>query len=300
MYFLFNRGNHHVESRDTVLDIVAVFLHMARALGHDGAMSDVDFISGPDSVNVLFEGFTEDNLPMLEEETKRGARFLFIATEEPTPKGFNHGLDNLMVERQRVFPMAAKYAVGILNLVPGTESWYGQHAPAAHMELGHAPGLCRFTNVEPTYEFGFYGGGMYEGSRRVKVLKKLARHTWKPNAVKAIANYSATLEERDAKMQQAKVIVQVRLSEQMGLVSNSRCNTALHLGRPVIAEPHTISHPWDEVIRFAPSLDAFYYEASAMCGMWRAAHAAQFEKFKRIMTPQFCLGEPLRKIGLAA
>ena len=107
-----------------------------------------------------------------------------------------------------------------------------------------------------------------------------------------------TQEERDEAMQNCKVLVQLRKYDQMGLVSSSRCVTALTLGRPIIAEPHLLSSPWDEVVRFSSSLDGFYQLAYMVKSSWRGVHADQYAKFKTRLSPEFCVGEPLRKIGI--
>src|SRR5262249_43063308 len=148
-----------------------------------------------------------------------------------------------MVYRQQTFPEAAKFCEGILHLVPGEHvtNWYGQFAPAAPIELGFAPTLVRINNVEPDYEFGFYGSLT---PRRHSILKRLAKRVGKDKAVRLVVDF-ATQQERDDTMRRAKVIIQVRKFDSMGLVSSSRCNTALCLGRPVIAEPHLLSKPWD-------------------------------------------------------
>ncbi len=115
--------------------------------------------------------------------------------------------------------------------------------------------------------------------------------------VRAVGDFN-TQEERDREMQQVKVILQLRKYEEMGLVSSSRCCTALCLGRPVVAEPHLLSHPWDEVVSFAKTMDGFYSLALTARAAWRGIHAAQFEKFKAKMSPQACVGDALERIGV--
>jgi hypothetical protein len=195
--------------------------------------------------------------------------------------------------------------------------WYGQFAPSAYVELGYAPTLYRPTQQEPEYQFGFFGSLT---PRRLKVLRRLAK-TVCPGVEKAVRVEAtfATQEERDRIMRQAKVIVQVRKWEEMGLVSSSRCNTALHLGRPVVAEPHLLAEQWRDVIRFSPHckkcqegqtirlgrndtcdacLQNFFNDALMMLTSWRGIHANQFAKFKVAMSPEACVGQAIRQVGL--
>lgn len=279
--------------------MIGIFGHQLRALGHRAVWdpSNANWIGPEGGINVIVEGFTPRVCEVIEQDYARGARFIILATEEPTDKGFNHGTQVEMVMRQEVFPRAAKLCEGIFHLVPGQRvtDWYSQFAPTAYVELGYAPTLVRQQYVtEPQYDFGFYGSLT---NRRYKLLKKLANATGKQKAVKLVHDFKTQI-ERDRAMQEAKVIVQVRKFEQMGLVSSSRCNTALCLGRPVVAEPHDLSKPWDEIVRFSQTIDGFITACLMVRGSWKGVHAGQMERFKEKLSPEVCVGEPLRKIGL--
>lgn len=270
-----------------------------RALGHQcfWETSNTNFYAGGENViNVMVEGFVPQHLPFIMAAREKGARFLMLATEEPTEKGFNHGTQAEMVRRQRDFPEVAKLFEGIFHLVPGEHvtKWYSQFAPTAYVELGYAPSLVRNFGIEPEYEFGFYGSLT---PRRMRILKKLANRVNKLKAVKVVADFK-TQEERDQQMSRAKVIIQIRKFEAMGLVSSSRCNTSLCIGRPVVAEPHLLSKPWDEVVKFTNSLESFYAMAPTVAAMWKNIYRDQMDKFKTKFTPEICVGEPLRKIGI--
>lgn len=248
-------------------------------------------------MNVVVEGFTQGAIDIMKEAYFQGARFIILATEEPSDKGFNQGTQPEMVKRQVTFPAAAKYAEGIIHLVPGDHvtRWYSQWAPSAPCELGYAPSLVRAGDFEPTYEFGFYGSVT---RRRIKILKKLARRcTLNPKGVRLIADFKDQI-ERDRIMREAKVVVQVRKFEAMGLVSSSRCNTALCLGRPVVAEPHLLSKPWDEIVTFAPTLESFYDQCMLTRAAWRAIWRGQMNSFMRILSPENCVGKAFADIGI--
>lgn len=297
--FLFWLANHSKEGQRSLEDVIGIVGHQLNALGHRAVwrQENDQFLTREAGINVVVEGFTTPVVAEMARAHEQGARFLILATEEPTAKGFNHGRDREMVLRQQVFPEAAKYCEGILHLVPGRHvtDWYGQFAPAAPVELGYAPTLIREGDTrEPTYDFGFFGS---LSRRRLKILKQLARFIGTEKAVRVEGTF-ATQAERDRIMREARVIVQVRKHEEMGLVSSSRCNTSLCLGRPVVAEPHLLSHPWDEVVTFAKSLDAFYSACFMARTSWRGVHAAQMARFREKMTPEVCVGRALREIGL--
>lgn len=317
--FLFWLANHTLIGQRSLEDVIGIFGHQLRALGHKAIWDTANdkFLARETGINVVVEGFTDGSINALAQGYKAGARFICLATEEPTPKGFNHGRDPEMVRRQEKFPEAAKYFEAIFHLVPGNAvtQWYNQFAPAAYVELGFAPTLIRSTLEEPQYNFGFFGSLT---SRRLKILKRLAKQIGTEKAVRVEATF-ATQEERDRIMRQARVIVQVRKYEEMGLVSSSRCNTALHIGRPVVAEPHFLADQWRDVVKFSSHCKAcaegrtvklgrndvcdvclrnFFNDALMMQASWRGAHANQFERFAKTMSPEICVGRALQNVKL--
>lgn len=299
MLFNFWLANHNDMGKRSLEDVIGIMGHQLRALGHEAiwdSNKDV-FVLKPDGYNVVVEGFTPSVINALTRGYDAGARFICLATEEPTERGFNHGTQREMIYRQNTFPNAAPYLDGILHLVPGNHvtQWYGQFAPSAYAELGYAPTLVR-PNVypEPDYEYGFFGSLT---PRRERLLRRLSKRIGKPKAVRVTADF-ATQGDRDREMSRAKVILQLRKFETMGLVSSSRCCTALFLGRPVLAEPHDLSHEWEGIVRFSSSVESFLDEALFVRGAWRNIYASQFNNFKRVMTPMRCVGTPLQKIGI--
>ena len=293
MEIRFNCFNHSGIGTSSIEDVIEIMGKQLRALGHTVDWDNNYYLQEELGINLVFEDFDERCVAELKRAREQeGCRFVIIATEEPTEKGFNHGASLKLIQRQEIFPRAAEFCDGILHLVPGEHitRWYSQYAPAAQAELGYSPGVMKAdANPNPRWDFGFFGGMT---RRREKIINKLA----KIGGVRLEALFRSP-EERDAAMQDAKVIVQIRGREEMGLVSSSRCVTSLSLGRPVVAEPHQLSKPWDEVVRFARSLDEFYALAALTRSAWRGVYADQLAKFKAKLSPEFCLGEPLRRIG---
>lgn len=301
--FSFFTTMHHETGQRSLEDVMGILGKQLIALGHhavwdprNAKIETAFFQMEPDWVNVVIEGFTPPWVEVMARFKAHGAKILILATEEPTPKGFNWGTQAEMVKRQEIFPEAAKHCDGILHLVPGEHvtRWYSQFAPAAQADLGYAPSLLRTRAPEPDFEFGFYGSLT---PRRERILKRLAKMTRAEKAVKIIADFKSQV-DRDREMQRAKVILQIRKFDAMGLVSSSRCNTALCIGRPVVAEPHDLVEPWNQVIDFPKTMDDFYAKAMIAKAAWRGVWASQVEKFKTVMSPEFCVGEPLRRIGL--
>lgn len=299
MQFCFWLGNHSHMGQRSLEDVIGIFGHQLRALGHTAVweQTNTKWVSRESGINIVVEGFTKEVIEVIATGYAQGARFLCLATEEPTPKGFNHGRDVEMVKRQQVFPEAIRFFEGILHLVPGehVSAWYSQFAPTAYVELGYASSLIRPNDtIEPDYDFGFFGS---LSNRRMKILKRLTKRIGTEKAVKLVGDF-ATQDERDRQMRRARVIVQIRKHEEMGLVSSSRCNTALSIGRPVVGEPHALSKPWDEIVRFSDSLESFYDTAILVRSMWRQFHSTQLDALKRKLPPEVCVGEPLKRIGI--
>src|SRR6266849_4869590 len=302
MRFLFWLGNHSDLGKTSLEDVIGIIGHQLKALGHEVIYnSSNNQLLGPDNgINMIVEGFTPGeggSINALQAGYNSGARFVIIATEEPTEKGFNHGLDHEMTKRQEWFPLAAKFAEGILYLVPGefTHNWYNQWAPSAHIELGYASTLVRGQDwQEPTFDFGFFGSLT---KRRLKILKKLARHMGTDRAVRIEAGFPSQA-LRDKAVREARVIVQLRKADAMGLVSSSRCNTTLCLGRPIVAEPHDLSYPWNQVVKFSETSDSFLNDCIMARTAWKGLHAKQMERFQAIMTPEWCIGRALKEINL--
>jgi hypothetical protein len=305
-HFHFWLGNHTAIGQGSLHDVIGIIGHQMRALGHTATWEDNNarFIVPPnDGINVVVEGFTPLVTQQIANAHAQGGRFICIATEEPSDYGFNHGFDPEMRMRQVCFPDAAKFFEGILYLVPGEHvgRWYSQWAPAAYAELGFAPSFIRTQKIEPIWDFGFFGSLT---KRRYSIIKQLARRCSRglqnnPHAVRIINTFPDQY-TRDNWIMEAKVVVQLRKTDEMGLVSSSRCNTSLSCGRPIVAEPHDrlLSKPWDDIVKFTDTMEEFFNMCLATRAVWRAVHADQFEKFERILTPWKCIGEPLARIGI--
>lgn len=303
-WFNFNTFNHCPQGRIIVEDITRTMGCQMEALGHQVSWVD-DFLPGRASLvyNVLLESFADDpaTLVRIREARENGCRFLYVATEEPSPNGFNHGLDPAMINRQNAYPEAMKYAVGTLHLIPGQHvtDWYKQFGPAAYAELGWSPALtCGLDHSEPeiSYDVGFFGKMTW---RREQILGKLSEMGL---SVLCLSSLDAPQSARDCSMRRCKVIVGIRGNEEWTTVSSTRCVAALAMGRPIIMEPHPAPDPWDKIVHFAPSLDMFYDDVALACRISdhtrRQIHVTQMMRFRERLTPERCVGNALREIGI--
>jgi hypothetical protein len=302
--FAVNLSNHNSLGRRSLEDPAAIIMHQLHALGHQVARIDGKALADGAGITIAFEGWIDEQAAE-EARTARqkGARLLIIATEEPTPKGFNHGLAEQFVRRQEVFPLVAAEAEAIWCLVPGTAAWYGQWGPpAVDMELGWARTLER-QGPEPDTEFCFFGNFT---ERRRKVIERLIKrvsadmkrhgHFERFNAM--VTTYFAEGGDRDTIVWRGKVLPLIRAHEPMGLVSSSRISTTLHLGRPIVAEPHQLSQNWEAIVDFAASTEEFYRRAVDARHGWRWLHARQMKAFREAMSPEQQVGRALRETGL--
>lgn len=307
--FLFHLGNHSEFGRKTLEDPRDIIAHQLASLGHRIGRSDEHVFASPTldgepAINVLFEGWNDlAAVDDIRAARRSGARFLVIATEEPTDEGFNHGVNPEMIRRQEVFGAVAEHVDAVWCLVPGAARWFSRFASACDVELGYAPSLVRRARVNVDHEFAFFGNPT---PRRQRILQRLADKVQKDQVVRlrrppvnaVLVNVFTTQAHRDNAMSRARVIVQLRAVEQMGLVSSSRCNTALHLGRPVVAEPHELDHVWKDIVHFSRTIDGFYRDAIEMRHVWHEAHRMQFKAFQEALSPEQTVGRALRDTGL--
>src|ERR1700723_1325267 len=147
MNFLVWMGNHTETGQRSLEDVIGIFGHACRALGHQIIWDprNHQFLTAERGINIVVEGFTAGSLDALEKAHKKNCRFIVLATEEPSPQGFNQGVQPEMVKRQQTFPGVVRFAEAILHLVPGEHvtRWYSQFLPTAQVELGYAPTLIR-------------------------------------------------------------------------------------------------------------------------------------------------------------
>ena len=256
-------------------DAITIIGNQLYALGHRASYvgPNAPFIGGDLGYNVVVGGFADAMGEKISTSHGNGARFLYLVTGRPP--AFPPPL-------VRCFDAALS-----MGLNAGTR-WT---RPVANIELGYAPTLMKLSPAAvPQYDVGFFGA---MSRRRQKILKKMHQK------INVLIVDGADQKMRDDAIYKVKIVLQLReIDDVPEPVSASECNTAMCLGRPVLADSHARTNAWGEIVNITSSMDDFYAECRAMVnGRWRDDYTQQFTKFAKL-TSEVCLGEPLRKIGI--
>ncbi len=310
MHFLFNRENHRAELRLSFDDLTSTLGAQLELYGHTWEINDRSVALTPDTVNVLFEGFSQEAIDVYGAHVHAGARYICIATEQPTGYGpdglggdFNFGRPDHMKGRQARFVEACRRLrfLAIWALVPGadTHAWYKRWCPnVGYLPSGFAPAQLRQARREPEFDFGMYGS-IAEGGRRWQWLERLHKETGR--SVHILGSKGIVpVGERDREMQRCKVLLQIRPNEEAELVSSSRVAASLHAGRCVVAEHHTRHQPYSRVVRFAPAAGFASFKRSCLLalGHWRGEYMVQLSRFQEILGPDRTMLPALEAAGI--
>ncbi len=255
-------------------DILTIVGNQLYALGHRAryAGPDAPFIPADAGYNVVLDGITDAVGEKIPAANGMGARFLYLVTDRPP--AFSPAL-------VRCFDAALSMDADV------GARWT---RPVARLELGYAPTLMKLSAAVPTIDVGFFGP---VSKRQSKILKKMHQR------INVLVEDDHT--KRETGIYKVKVVLQLReIDDELKPVSASDCNAALCLGRPVLADAHLRKWPWGNIVNITSSMDDFYNECKLMInGRWRDDYTKQFTKFAKL-TPEVCIGEPLRKIGINA
>lgn len=91
MRFIFNLFNHSDIGKQSLIDPMNNIGRMLEDLGHTIEWCDTAMLNAPDTINLVFDGFHHTQVEFFRSFAAQGGKFVIIATEEPTEKGFNHG-----------------------------------------------------------------------------------------------------------------------------------------------------------------------------------------------------------------
>src|SRR5258706_14907696 len=102
MQFAFNLFNHNKMGQRSLEDPMSIIGHQLQALGHKAIWfrENDKFLMPSAGINLVVEGFTSASTAVVAEARQRAARFICVATAEPTPTGFHCRSDPAMGLRQ--------------------------------------------------------------------------------------------------------------------------------------------------------------------------------------------------------
>lgn len=314
MHFLFNLRCHSAGGERTLEDVVVNIARQLETLGHTVERCNAGYYA-TSAVNVVVEGFMADALPggnpemichYLEEiRTARaqGARFVLLATEQPTSRGFNFGVVDDMVTRQAVLERHGRGLFdAIWSLVEGedTLAWYRRLAPATFLPLGFAPQLVNrgLRGIVKDHDFGFYGSAP-DGGRRLRVLARFNDLGFSVRIVRGFEDVPT----RDREMARCHVLLQIKPNDQSELISSSRIATGLLIGAdsgglPIVAEYHKRAGIYANVIDMVRPGESFIRRAIQVRRTAPIVAARQFTAFQRLLSPEACVGRALRETGM--
>lgn len=217
-------GNHVPTARVSVEDHVTWIRAGLESLGHEVTVSDTDISKS--AMNILFECFVPPFSDLL---VGSGVEFGLVMTEHADGGGFNHRRDESWSIRWREFWKVAHAARFLWTLFEGNEKDMQYPAPAAYLELGYTEKLVPAVDLDPIYDFAFFGS---LNDHRRKILDGLAAHghtILTPHGIQP----SATLTEQ---MSQIRVLLDPRGPNLIPMPSITRCGRGIHAKRLVCAE----------------------------------------------------------------
>lgn len=289
MHFRFFLGNHSEIGRKSLEDVIHALGAQILDLGHTADRSDTTV--RPDAINVICEGFTEAETERVMTLRRHGCRVVLVCTESIAGDSLNNFQSEDYQGRYHQLMKVAPNVDAIWCLVPGTAAALRSHnANARDVELGYSPRRLRKLRTKPQYDFGFFGS--VTGYRR-RTLQEFGR---RGHSVYVMRNF-APPDERDRAIANCKVVLHVKATKSWKIVSSSRCSTALHIGRPVVAQPIASDSIWKEIVRFSMTQDAFYDDAARVMRNWETHWGRQIARYKDLLSADKCLGAAVEALS---
>lgn len=295
--------NHNEMGALSLDDLVEAIGHQLHDLGHTVTRTDFGFYHPP-TINIIFEGF--DNLQTIG-ELKRGkdtaaVRVWLINTERPSSQGFNNWSgDHPMAVRWRLLPEVLKYVDGVSCLASGAASVIKKIYPnTVDMELGYSVSRVDKIDIEPTYDYVFFG---LFTDRRKEIIRKLEKAgcsvLYNKKAWDNILDSFVDGKTRDEWTRLSRGVLHIKQQSNWQIISNSRCCTAIHLRRGVMSDPHNAPESaYQNIIRFSRSHASFVDDALAFRENWREEATRQMEAMKTILPPEACVGAAIKQLGM--
>lgn len=150
--------------------------------------------------------------------------------------------------------------------------------------LGYAKTLLAGVEHVPLDDFGVFGP-------LTPVARKTAKKLHRISNVRVVEKFT-DIKHRDNEFLGVRVILQLN-----GEISDVMCNVALHVGRPVMAQWFEHQTVWNDIIKSSYP-DTFIADCLKMRMTWKEDYQQQLVKFSSKLTPDVCIVEPFRKLGI--
>lgn len=221
------------------------------AAGHEFVITPRELLPPP-WVNLFSEFTPEVTLARVRQRAAEGYHLVCLVTEMPTlvTRGglvWNYHTEPWWLARAELFVDMAPHLTAAWCYVPGAAAQVKRFVPrAAQVDMAYGARFERpRAQREPKHDFCFFGTLT---KRRGQIVDTLRRAGFTVDVIPF-----QTLAERDSRVLDAKVVLDLKQFEWWPMVSTSRYVTALQLGRPVAAEhrPLTLSAGWEKVVAFA-------------------------------------------------
>ena len=272
MKFHFSMVNHNSIGKKTLYDMYYWISAGLRSLGHDVSFSPDRLKT--DCINVLWEHFTPE---MAKAMDKSNFRFGIIATEIPSPFGFNNRTEHAWQLRWEGFHKIASKAEFIWTTVPQAFEFYNQFAPTSFVEFGWDQSLVPvwIDQKMEEFKFDFCFLGIIN-DYRMSILKKLEKH--------AKVYYSERLldwEETNEVIQHSKIGLGLKQNETWSIPSPTR------IGRFLMAK-RGFAHDWTPLRTKQARFVSFNLENRDFCDYalemlskdWRVEAEIAFDRYR--------------------
>lgn len=277
-------GNHIPSARISIEDHIVWVKSGLEALGHTVTVSDRDISKS--AMNILFEYFAP---PFAEVMRSSGVEYIIIMTEFADGSGFNGRRDESWVVRWREFWRAAHGARAIWTLFEGNERAMEFPAPASYLELGFTEALVPTGDVEPTYDFGFFGS---VNSHRAKIIDALGQRTTGVLTPQGIQPAHVLTQQISA----IRILIDPRGPNLIPMPSITRCGRGIHAKRGVLTEHVPMTQGLTKLVPMTPKAGADEFIEYAMARLsqpWKQEAEETFEIARTTMPMSLCVKRAL-------
>lgn len=277
-------GNHIPSARISIEDHIVWIKSGLEALGHAVTVSDRDISKS--AMNIIFEYFAP---PFAEVMRNSGVEYIIVMTEFADGSGFNGRRDESWVVRWREFWRAAHGARAIWTLFEGNERAMEFPAPASYLELGFTEALVPGTDVEPSYDFGFFGS---VNSHRAKIIDTLGKRSSGVLTPQGIQPAHVLTQAMSA----IRILLDPRGPNLIPMPSITRCGRGIHAKRGVLAEHVPMTQGLTKLVTMTPMAGAdefIEFALERLKGPWKQDAEQAFETARATMPMSACVERAL-------